>query len=105
VASAGFSACSLRAVARATTRPAAKSGLAWAAAATAWVPAEVRWTRTRPARSQPAIAVGELERGMPGTGSPSTSADSTEPGMEAWSALASSTVFTRRQRPAPAARA
>jgi hypothetical protein len=71
------------------------------AATAAWVPALVRWTRTLPRRSVAATWVGELLIGIPGMGRPSSSAETTEPGMVPASRRASSTPWTRRQQRAP----
>ena len=106
VTSAGSKPATYLAVAAATTRLAATTRSAPATArATPWVPALLRWIRVRSWRSCLASKVGELLISTPSTGSPSTSAETIDPGIACSSARASSTSVTRIDSRAPPARA
>jgi hypothetical protein len=66
------------------------------------VPADVRWTRSRPARSAAATLAGEFEKSNPGIRRPRSSPIANVPGRLAFIARASSTDRTSQIRRAPA---
>jgi hypothetical protein len=93
------------AVADAQTRLAHHRRRAAVAVTTLYVPAEVRCTRSRPVRSDPATPTGELEKSNPATRRPRFSPIARVPGRAAFTASASSTDSTSQIRRAPASNA